>query len=542
MLFNSDEFILGFLPVSFLGFYLLRTASRTWAIRWIIFVSLFFYAWWRPFNVLLIAPSILVNFVIAKALLRLGRDERNALASKLLLVAGVAFNVAFLGYFKYLNFFSQTLNDVFGTNLIISQIVLPLGISFITFQKIAFLIDVHGRRVNDFTLEDYCLFVLFFPQLIAGPIVHYLEIMPQFKGDDFRVDRTNLAVGATLFFAGLFKKCVLADGIALLVTPIYAHAGHDSISFVLAWMAAVGFTLQLYFDFSGYTDMALGAARIFGIRLPPNFDSPLQAPSIIEFWQRWHMTLTRFLTAYIYNPIVLWLTRRRLAANPRVALSRKTTIGTMLYLVAVPTIFTMFVSGVWHGAGYTFVIWGLLHGLYLTINHAWRRLCQKRGWINDGSQGSFAVASVALTFVSVAISMVFFRSATVKSALNIIAGLFGFNGFSLPEELLSRWGGLGRKLQAIGVVSDQWSERDFLSMAIWIPALLIIAMAAPNMLQLLERYQPALGEAGHRPHWLLVGTKFRWMLSAPYAVAVAAAAVLGIAFLGSYSEFLYWQF
>ena len=255
-----------------------------------------------------------------------------------------------------------------------------MGISFITFQKIAFLIDVHAGRIKSFTLQDYCLFVLFFPQLIAGPIVHYREMMPQFHSASCRFDKENFAVGLTLLSFGLFKKVVLADHIATVVTPIYSQAASGGgTSLLLAWAAAIGFTLQIYFDFSGYTDMALGAARFFGIRLPQNFNSPLQASNIIDFWLRWHMTLTRFLTAYIYNPLTLWLTRRRMAKGRPGLAGHNTTIGAFAYLLMFPILITMFVSGLWHGAGYGFVIWGLIHGFYLTINHAWR-LIRPRLW------------------------------------------------------------------------------------------------------------------------------------------------------------------
>src|SRR5579862_885098 len=220
MLFNSYEFILAFLPATILMFFLLGTASRVWALRWIIVASLLFYAWWGPLNVLIIAPSILVNFVLARILLRVGSQEKQR-AAKAVLLLGIAFNVAFLGYFKYANFAVGTVNDVFGTNIVLTAIILPLGISFITFQKIAFLIDVHARRVESFTLQDYCLFVLFFPQLIAGPIVHYREMMPQFHNVSCRFNKENFAVGLTLLFFGLFKKVVLADQMATVVTPIY---------------------------------------------------------------------------------------------------------------------------------------------------------------------------------------------------------------------------------------------------------------------------------------------------------------------------------
>jgi alginate O-acetyltransferase complex protein AlgI len=220
--------------------------------------------------------------------------------------SGLLFNVAFLGFFKYADFIYGTVNDVFGANLIPLHVILPLGISFITFQKIAFLIDVQAGRVKSLSFREYCTFVLFFPQRIARPIVHYREMMPQFAAAPCPFDKENFAVGLTLLFFGLFKKGVLADNVAPLVTRIYqnsAAGGHTPS--LLAWAAAVGFWLQLYFDFSGYTDMALGLGRFFGIKLPPNFNSPLKASSIIDFWLNWRMTLTRFLTAYIYNPLVL---------------------------------------------------------------------------------------------------------------------------------------------------------------------------------------------------------------------------------------------
>ena len=285
--------------------------------------------------------------------------------SKAVLLLAIAFNVFFLGFFKYTDFLYGSINDVFGAKLILMHIVLPLGISFITFQKIAFLIDVQAGRVKSFTFREYCTFVLFFPQLIAGPIVHYREMMPQFQTATCRFDKENFAVALTLLFFGLFKKVVLADNMAPLVTPIYEHsAAAGDTPFLMAWMAAIGFTLQLYFDFSGYTDMALGLARFFGIKLPPNFNSPLRASSIIDFWLRWHMTLTRFLTAYLYNPLVLWLTRRRLKRGRSGFSARNPTIGSFVSLLLVPILTTMFISGLWHGAGYGFILWGLFTGYF----------------------------------------------------------------------------------------------------------------------------------------------------------------------------------
>ena len=501
MLFNSYEFIFGFLPVTLACFYAIGAVSRMWGLRWIIFVSLLFYAWWRPLNVLLIGPSILINFALARTLQQLGKDEKRSRASMLVLLLGLAFNVTFLGYFKYVDFGRSVINDIFGSNLVLTHVILPLGISFITFQKIAFLIDVHAKRVKSFTFQDYCLFVLFFPQLIAGPIVHYREMMPQFHSAPCRFNKENFAVGLTLLSFGLFKKVVFADHIATFVTPIYDQAASGGrISLILAWAAAIGFTLQIYFDFSGYTDMALGLARFFGVRLPQNFNSPLQASNIIDFWLRWHMTLTRFLTAYIYNPMTLWLTRRRLARGRPGLGVRNMTIGAFAYLLMFPLLLTMLVSGLWHGAGYGFIVWGLLHGFFLTINHAWRVIRPKL-WSDTRSYERFMLPFGQLvTFTAVAVAMVFFRSPTMASAVGLMKGLVGQHGVALPEAVYDHLGPLAGWLHRAGVASvapELWSGEEFGRMVIWIFVSLVIAVACPNSLQILGRYEPALGV---RPH------------------------------------------
>src|SRR5450755_2640522 len=267
MLFNSYTFILAFLPSAAAIFWIFGRFSQAAALRWLIFASLVFYASWRPLNVAIILPSILINYAIARGLLYLARSEEQRKLSRLLLIAGIGFNVLFLGYFKYTNFIAATLNDALGANFVLTQIILPLGISFITFQKIAFLIDVHGRRVQSFTFQEYALFVLFFPQLVAGPIVHFREMMPQFQRANCRFDATEVAVGMTMFFIGLFKKVFFADGIAPYVTSLFEHAAQgDAVAALPAVMGAVGFTLQIYFDFSGYSDMAIGIARLFGVK------------------------------------------------------------------------------------------------------------------------------------------------------------------------------------------------------------------------------------------------------------------------------------
>jgi alginate O-acetyltransferase complex protein AlgI len=545
MLFNTYEFIFAFLPATLACFYAIGIVSQTWALRWIIFVSLLFYAWWRPLNVLLIAPSILINFALARTLQRLGEDEKRSQVSRLVLLLGLAFNVAFLGYFKYSDFGRSVIHDVFGANVVLTHVILPLGISFITFQKIAFLIDVHAKRVKSFTLQDYCLFVLFFPQLIAGPIVHYREMMPQFHGASCRFDKENFAVGLTLLSFGLFKKVVIADHIAPFVTPIYEQAASGSaISLILAWAAAVGFTLQIYFDFSGYTDMALGLARFFGVRLPQNFNSPLQASSIIDFWMRWHMTLTRFLTAYIYNPLALWSTRRRLASGRPGLGGRSTTIGAFTYLLMFPLLLTMLVSGLWHGAGYGFIVWGLLHGFFLTINHAWR-LIRPQIWSDTRSYERFMQPfGQLLTFIVVAVAMLFFRSPTITSALDLVKGLVGKNGVALPQAIYDHLGPLASWLHRVGVTTvapELWNGEEFGRMAVWIIASLLIALACPNSLQILARYEPALG-VKPSPMYIAGRRVVEWNPSVPWAFGVSIMAAMAILSLHGRSEFLYWQF
>jgi alginate O-acetyltransferase complex protein AlgI len=546
MLFNSHEFLFVFLPATLLGFYVVGRVSRQAAILWLILTSLLFYGWWRPLNILIIGPSIVINYLLASYLLRLSQRGEQFGLSRAVLLLGLLFNVAFLGFFKYVDFFYGTINDVFGANLILLHIILPLGISFITFQKIAFLIDVQAGRVKAFTFREYCTFVLFFPQLIAGPIVHYREMMPQFATATCRFDKENFAVGLTLLFFGLFKKGVLADNIAPLITPIYQHsAAGEKTSLILAWMAALGFTLQIYFDFSGYTDMALGLGRFFGIKLPPNFNSPLKASSIIDFWLNWHMTLTRFLTAYIYNPLVLWMTRRRVAKGRPGFGRRDPPVGAFVSLLMVPLITTMFISGFWHGAGYGFIIWGLINGVYLTINHGWRVYAAHRWRDRVHYQRFMKPVGFVVTFVSVTTAMVFFRATTVRSAVDVVKGLIGLNGVALPQTLFDH---LGRSLTSafhrVGVISDNfWTAHDYQMAAMWVAILLFIALVCPNTLQILAPYEPALGVKSASTAPIIGRLRIpAWSPSLPWAVAVSAVAVIAVFSLGGPSEFLYWQF
>jgi alginate O-acetyltransferase complex protein AlgI len=540
MLFNSYIFIFGFLPVVLAGFYALGARRREWSLIWLTAASLLFYAWWRPLNVLLIAPSILINFGLSRVLEHT-REKRPRFARATLAV-GITFNLCFLGYFKYLTFGQQAMNDLFGTGFVLTQVILPLGVSFITFQKIAFLVDVHAGRVTNFSFREYALFVLFFPQLIAGPIVHYREMMPQFQAAPCRFDAENMSVGLSLFFFGLAKKLILADPIGRVVGPLYdrAAAGVPQ-SMTEAWIAALGFTLQIYLDFSGYCDMALGLARFFGIKLPVNFNSPLQAKSVIDFWSRWHVTLTRFLTAYLYMPMTLAMSRRRVANGKPVLGARDMGASAFVSLLAIPTMLTMLVSGIWHGAGYTFILWGLLHGVLLCINHGWR-LIRPSLWRDTASyRRRMAPIAFLLTFLSVVFAMVLFRAPSVSSAVILWKGMIGSYGATPPQAVLSRLGPIGSLLQTLGV-QPAWSSGSLLLAAtIRIAALLFIALALPNTQELLAAYEPALGVKPSK-----VANRLRnwtaWQPTQTWAVGLACVALAGLLSLGGIHEFIYWQF
>ncbi len=536
MLFNSYAFILLFLPAALAGYFMLGARRKDVALDWLILTSLFFYAWWRPFNVLLIAPSIAINYALVTMLLRVG-DDRPAL-SRTAFWAGILFNLGFLGYFKYRNFFLTLSNDVAGTTFSFDHLILPLGISFITFQKIALLVDVRAGRVARVNLRDYALFVLFFPQLIAGPIVHYRELMPQFAAAQIRPRAADCAVGLTLFFTGLFKKVMFADPIAALIAPAWQHPASGHPALLQAWAAALGYMLQLYFDFSGYSEMAMGAARLFGITLPFNFNSPLKATSIIDFWARWHVTLTRFLTGYIFSPLTLSLTRKRAARGLPIMGGRKTSLRAFLVLLAYPTLVTMLLAGVWHGAGYQFLVFGALHGLALVANHAWR-LRKPRWWPSDST--SILACSWLLTFTFVVCVEVFFRAASVADGLGLLRGMAGVNGLTVPMALGAP---LNHLVGPFGLhATAVWEGgEDFLKLWAWIAAGLFVVLAVPNSLEMLAAYEPALGfkirPAGHTR--LL--RRLTWSPNTSWAIGLSAVTAGGLLSLGRLSDFLYWHF
>ena len=428
MLFNSPEFIGVFLPLTLLGFFVLGRRRPEWGMGWLVLASLFFYGWWKIEYVPVLVGSVVANYAIGSRLCRR--------PSRALLALGVAGNLGLLVVFKYSFFLTETIGSALSMPIGWMQLALPLGISFFTFQQIAFLVDAQQGRVERVRWVEYGLFVTFFPQLIAGPIVHHREMMPQFqRRETFRPKPAPLVEGFTFFLIGLFKKVVLADGLfAPRADRVFdGAAAGEPILMVAAWIGAGAYVLQLYFDFSGYSDMAIGLGRMCSIRLPVNFDSPYKAHSLVEFWQRWHISLTRFFTSYLFNPMVLAITRRRVAAGKPVFRLKVPAAGPFLASFAAPAALTMFLIGIWHGAGWQFVVFGAIHAVALVANHAWRALHRGSPWPGDGLLA--AAGGTALTLLVWTLSLVFFRAESVPHALSVLAGMSGAHGLTLPEAL-----------------------------------------------------------------------------------------------------------
>lgn len=395
MLFNSYPFICLFLPITLWGFWLLSRNNPSLVPLWLAAASLFFYGWWNPTYLVLLISSISANYFAGYTI-----DRQVGKIKQVLIGICVGANLALLGYYKYTNFFISNLDHLIGNNWTINPIILPLGISFFTFTQIAFLVDVYQGKVKEYNFVNYLLFVTYFPHLIAGPVLHHQDMMPQFKPSNIKYHPPQVATGLIILAIGLIKKVLLADGIVNYVSVIFeAVREHIQITFAEAWLGALAYTLQLYFDFSGYSDMAIGISLLFGIKLPINFNSPYKATNIIEFWRRWHITLSNFLRDYLYIP---------LGGN------RKGKFRRYLNLFV-----TMILGGLWHGAGWTFIIWGGLHGLYLIINYGWRGL--RESWGHSLMEVSLTgrILSTFITFIAVTIAWVFFRAQTLSSAIEM---------------------------------------------------------------------------------------------------------------------------
>lgn len=548
MLFSSPVFIFLFLPCVLVLFYtLVRNGKTSYALYSLIAASLLFYAWWKPVYLILIVSSIIGNYWIGTFIHRLKSSSPGS--ARFFMIFGVCANLASIGYFKYANFFVDTLNTVASTDLVLHTILLPLAISFFTFQQIAYLVDVYRGEPSETSFRNYALFVTFFPQLIAGPIVHHKEMLPQFlsnAGQSRMME--NLAIGFTIFSIGLLKKVIMADGAAGYADAIFqfAEAGGQP-TLLEAWLGSLAYTCQLYFDFSGYSDMAVGLGRMFGIRLPLNFNSPYKARNITEFWRRWHMTLSRFLRDYLYIPL---------------GGSRNGKFNTYRNLFLV-----MLLGGLWHGAGWTFILWGALHGIYLLINLGWRQWRESIG--HDLQQSSWLgrVASTCLTFIAVVAAWVYFRAESVEVAHAILGGMAGLNGVSLPmhwgesftahisAEGLSRMGVTLGGLQSVGAmftpVKDvielfATAETDLHKIGtitalatLVIPLFVVFFM--PNTQQIMYHYSPAFeiypGEIKRTSLRFL-----EWHKTRIWAIVVAFFGAYGCFGGSGVTRFLYFNF
>ena len=400
MLFNSYGFIFVFLPLCVFSYFFLthRQLFRE-AKLCIALGSLIFYAWWNPIYLPLIILSVLTNYHLAQRMIDFDHEIASTLSKKTLLRISLVFNVGLLCYFKYMDFLIENVNLLFGTELALLHLTLPLAISFFTLQQIAYLVDCYEGLVKEKSLLDYSLFVTFFPQLIAGPIVHHKEMMPQFAEErDLEKNDRNIALGIFIFSIGLFKKVMIADHFA-----VWATAGFDGtadLSFFSAWFTSLSYTFQLYFDFSGYTDMAIGAAYFFNIQLPQNFNSPYKATGMIDFWKRWHITLTHFITTYIYTPIVRSFNKLN------------------LHKAMFATVVTFLIAGLWHGASWMFVIFGVLNGIGIALNHYW----QKK-WRKTLKLKIHPIIAWFITFNFVNLTFVFFRSHNWQMAKRVLSGM-----------------------------------------------------------------------------------------------------------------------
>lgn len=416
MLFNSYIFILCFLPITWLLFILCgRFGQRNISLAFLALASLVFYGYWDIDYIPLILSSVIINYVFGGLILAQPK-------SKKVLITGILFNIALLCYYKYTNFFIDNLNEISGSEINIRKIALPLGISFFTFQQISYLVDVYSGAIKERNIFIYFAYVLFFPQLISGPIVRYVDVAPQLSNSErIQINYDNLSKGILLFTIGLFKKVILADSIEVYATPIFeAVENGQTIHFIEAWYGAFAYSCQLYFDFSGYSDMAVGLALMFNIHINVNFMSPYKARNLIEFWQRWHISLSVCFQKYLYTPIAM-----KIRHWPDSILK-----------LAFPFILTMLIIGFWHGAGWNYVVWGGIHGLYLAWNHYFRRkakhtIFKSKIWF---------LTSITLTFTAVVAVNVLFRCDSLSHAIDFYRGMFGGNGAIVPYSLQSLFG------------------------------------------------------------------------------------------------------
>ncbi|MGE0278487.1 MAG: MBOAT family protein [Nitrospiraceae bacterium] len=492
---------------------------------WLIAASLFFYGWWKLSDLGLMLCSVFANYLIGGAL---RANSSRPLRQKLILAIGITFNLGLLGYFKYAGFFVQTINDIVGFNIPGLSIALPLGISFYTFQQIVYLVDTSRGQVERHTFPAYLLFVAFFPHLIAGPIVHQTWLIPIFARRAFpNVGAREFSTALTIFCIGLFKKVVIADSVSAYATPVFSAASSGvKPNFIEAWGGALAYTFQLYFDFSAYSDMAVGLALMFGIALPLNFYSPYKATSIIDFWRRWHITLSMFLRLYLYIP---------LGGNQRGPIRR---YGNILLV--------MLIGGLWHGANWTFVAWGGLHGTLIVLNHAWHHFKKHAGLPKHSRSPILKWVSRAFTFLLVVCAWVIFRSPDWQTADVMFNGMFGQNGLVLPETYRPLLGSVAHVVEGLGGIfappADVALFHGVEQIAVLVGLLAIVWFAPSGITwvsgRVPEGFSPTPLESGATK----VGRLIAWHPNFLWAVLIGAATLVAILLASRPSEFLYFQF
>jgi D-alanyl-lipoteichoic acid acyltransferase DltB (MBOAT superfamily) len=517
MIFSSWQFILVFLPLALLVFQVIPKGKSDWRKLWLVAASFIFYGYWRLDYIPLLVFSILFNYGTAEWMFR----EHGRRRTGWILALGVAVNLGLLGYYKYADFLIRSFNTVTRAEIGLLELILPLAISFFTFTQIAYLVDVCRDQAKHYNFLDYSLFVVFFPHLIAGPIVRHWEIIPQYSPKMARFNREDFSVGLAIFLLGLYKKLLLADPVSQVADSVFGAANSGAVlTWFDAWLGTLAYTLQIYFDFSGYSDMAIGLARMFSIKFPVNFNSPYKAGSIAEFWRRWHITLMRFFREYLYIPL-----GGNRCGKPR-------------HYANILVVFLF--SGLWHGAGWTFVAWGALHGVYSVIHAGWVEFIGKLGW-QPSRFIVYRMACVGLTFVAVVFSWVLFRAHSFSEAMAVISSMVGWNGFTVPAHIGAAELGLGRFFSAIGATFVPASQGISGLSYVWsihgVVFLLAMAWLLPNTQQLLAGLNPILENVDKPARWQL-------HLSFTGGLILALPLVLVLrTFLGTQaSPFLYFNF
>ena len=526
MLFNSYGFLLVFLPIAFCGYVAASRGPAVISVIWLVLSSLTFYGIWNPAFVLLLIGSIVFNYVAGRFI---GSTEGTG--KRVVFVAAITVNLSLLFFFKYLEplvSFAAQYGVVKSPAWL--HIILPLGISFFTFTQIGYLVDRRDGLASDLGPLRYALFVTFFPHLIAGPILHVREVGPQLlDATAFKPALTKIAPGLALLAFGLTKKVLIADPLAATVSLGFANA--DRLGAVNAWGTALAYSMQLYFDFSGYSDMAIGLASIFGVRFPVNFNSPYKSRGVIEYWQRWHITLSRYLQLLLFSPIALALTRRRVARGLKVNRSALKTPSAFLTLLVAPTMITMTLAGIWHGAGLQFLVFGVLHAIYLCVNHA----AKVFGTPNKSATTTTFdnLWRVILTYLAVLVAAVFFRAQSCEEALHLLYCMIGGHGGGLPMDKVAALHLMSFAPQLtepapFGIITNELLERLlFCAAVVW---------CMPNTQEILGSWSPTLEKFTTR--WKALA----WQPTYPWALATGFLLWASIMNFNQSTTFLYFQF